>query len=542
MGGANCPETPRQKMIGMMYLVLTAMLALNVSKDILDAFVVVDDAMVTTTGNFSNKIDITYAQFEKLATDQKDKYGESYGKAMELQKATNEICNEIDNMKYEVFSLVDGVSMEEAKEILEGPDGLKGMQSKDNFDKPTNYFCSPETEGGKMAGKKLKQLIDDYRAKVLLLVDEKQREAVDKSLGLRTDAEYKDANGDKETWEGHNFYHVVAAADITLLNKFKSEVKNVEYDILSRLMDVDADAFKFDNVQAKIIPQSRMLFAGSPFEADVIVAAYDSRQTPEVGYRMGSGTLTADSWNSLNKVTDGENGIVHLKIGTGGIGDQSISGLIRLRKPDGEYDYYPFEDKFTVTRPMASISPAKMNVLYANIENPLIISAPVAPEKMSVTSTGGNVVPKGSGTYEIKPAAGMIGKEIEIKVSNKDGGGVLGTMKFRVKKVPDPVAVVGDKTGGRMRKEELAAASVVRAKKQDGFEFDLNWTINSYKVTITKNGKEEPPIPVTGFRFPETLKAKINAATAGTLFEFTEIKASSPAGPINLKDIVIKIR
>lgn len=535
MGATNCPETPRQRMISMMYLVLTAMLALNVSKDILDAFIVVNETMETTNVNFATKVDQSYAMFALQLENEKEKVTPFYNKAMKVKEASDEMVKYLEQIKKELFMKVDKLSEAEVK-----GKSLKDMDAKDNYDVPTEYFIG-QTGSGK--AKEMKNKIEAYKKNLIGIVNNENFPKI-LEKALITDGDYQNASGDKETWEQHNFERLVAAACYTILNKLIGEVKNTEYATVSFLYSaIDAGSFKFDDVKARVIPNSRVVFSGDSYEADIIVAAIDSRQNPSIYWAPGRDTATTNDLDKLQLV-DGEAGIVHLKIPAGGIGDQRYAGLIKLKTAEGD-KYYPFSDAYTVTKPSVAIAAEKMNVFYAGIPNPVGIAAPVAPEKLRIS--WGGLTPKqlGGGKYEVVPSTKLIGQKVTISVSADLGTGKsqnMGSQEFRVKGVPNPVAYIGSNIGsGKVNKNQLMSNPFLTAKMEN-FDFSLAWRITSYKVTVVKNGREVSANTNQGAQFSSQLQGAIRSATAGTTFEFSEIKASSIAGAKNLETIIVRIK
>ncbi len=535
MGATNCPETPRQRMISMLYLVLTAMLALNVSKDILDAFIVVNETLEQTNTNFTSKVDQSYILFAGALENEGAKVKPFYDKALKVKKASEEMVDYITQIKKELFMEVDGLTAEQA----EGKT-LKDMDAKDNYDKPTQYFIG-QTGTGKAT--ELKGKIETYKKNLITIVNNPEYANIIKQ-SLVTEGDFRNTSGEKESWEQHNFDHIVAAATYTILNKLIGEIKNTEYATVSFLYSaIDAGSFKFDNVSAKVIPNSRIVFSGDSYEADIIVAAIDSRQNPSVYWGAGRDTVSVSDIDKLTLV-EGENGMVHLKIPTGGVGDQRYAGIIKLKTAEGD-KFYPFKDAYTVTRPSAAIAAEKMNVLYAGIPNPIAIAAPVAPEKMRISWGGLSPKQMGGGKYEVTPDKNTIGKKIMITVAADLGTGKsqnMGSQEFRVKAVPNPVAYIGSNVGSGKVAKSLLVANPFLTAKMENFDFALAWRITSYKVTVVKNGREVSSTTNAGAQFTESLKGTIRAATAGTTFEFTEIKAQSIAGVKNLENITVRVR
>ena len=538
MGATNCPETPRQKMIGMMYLVLTAMLALNVSKDIIEAFSLVDDTMVSSTANTVAKNESDYSWLEgQKAILGAEKVKDAEQKAMVLKQKTDALINEIEEIKKGLIIYVDN-----AYEDKEGkPKTVATIQSKDERSKPTQYMIEQKN------ATKMKEAIIKYKAEILSLVDDpNQREAMSKTIGLNVEQTFKGKEGaTTQSWEEHNFYDVIMSAAVTLINTTEGEVRNAESKMLEYVKNsISASDFKFDNVSGRAIPNSRMVFTSDKYTADIIVSAYDTKSTPEVYYKTGVDTLTVDQLGSATKL-EGENGLVRLELGASGVGEQRYAGLIKIKAPDGTDQYYPFNDRYMVVKPSATISAEKMNVLYAGIANPVSVSAPVAPDQLSVNFPGCTATRAEAGKFNISVPTSLIGKTVEATVSANVGGKTqaMGSTTFRVKRVPDPRATIGANIrGGKRSKTELTANPFIRAAMGDDFAYDLKWTINSYQVIFISKGYEDNPLTCTGANFSEAVKSKIAKSGSGTTIIFTGIKASCEAGQRTLDEITVRIK
>ena len=537
MGATNCPETPRQKMIQMMYLVYTAMLALNVSAEILNAFVVVDDTLVTSTNIAANQNANDYQWLLGQKTILGAKADDAYNKSQLLKKESDAMVKYIEKMRNELIFAVDGDSLVE-KDGKMVTKAVSDIVKKDNFDVPTDYMINNGH------AKELKNRIKQYKANILKLAKKEDQKRLEEAIGLNVDATYtKDMN--TVSWEEHNFDHIISAASATLLNKMVGEVKNAESVMLNYLKaSISADDFKFDNVTGRSIPKSQMVFSGDSYEADIIVAAYDSKSTPEVWYKMGADTLTEEGLGGAVKL-EGENGLVKLKIGTSGTGEQKFAGVIKIMDPSGQPKYYGFKDKYTVLTPSATIAADKMNVLYAGIANPVSVSGPVASDKLSVSFPGCNLSPQGAGKFNVTVPTSLIGKTVTATVAAKVGESTktLGNTTFRVKKVPDPRAVLGGGIrGGKRAKAELLANPMIRATMGDDFVYDLKWSVNSFRVIIVSKGMEEPAIVCQGAALSEKAKSAIQKASANTVIYFSDIKVSSEAGSRTLDEFSVRIR
>ena len=533
MGATNCPETPRQRMIGMMYLVLTAMLALNVSKDILDAFVVVDETLVTTIRNTEASLANDYNRLEQQKVILgEEKVKDALSQAAQLKKYSDDMVNYIATVKKDLFKAVesDVVNKDGSNK------STKDIENKDNVSKPTDFFINNKR------ATQLKAEIDKYRANILSLVGDGVKGDFDKTMGLNTNERYENNDGTPESWENHNFNGIIMIACVTLLNKTMGEVRNAELMVLKHIFaSISAEDFKFDNVGGRAIPKTQMVFTGNNYEADIIVAAYDSKQNPEVYYKMGVDTLLESQLAGATKL-EGADGLAKLSLAASSVGEFKYAGLIMVKKPDGTPTYYSFKDKYSVVRPSATVAADKMNVLYAGIPNPLSASAPVPPEKLTLTVAGCQVARNTTGGWDVSVPTSMIGKPVTATVSAENQP--LGSTVFRVKGVPNPAATIGGyiKGGKRAKQELLGSSAVIMAQMDRDFVYDMKWTVKSYRVSIAVKGVESAPLVISGAQFSEDLKSRIQSAQPGTAIYFTDIKVSSPAGERSLDDISVRIK
>ena len=208
MGATNCPETPRQNMIQMMYLVYTAMLALNVSAEILNAFVVVDDTLVTSTNIAANQNANDYQWLLGQKTILGAKVEDAYNKSQILKKESDAMVKYIEKMRNELIFAVDGDSLVE-KDGKMVAKSVADIVKKDNFDIPTDYMINNGH------AKELKEQIKKYKANILKLAKPEDQKRLEEALGLNVDATYtKDMN--TVSWEEHNFDHIISSASATL--------------------------------------------------------------------------------------------------------------------------------------------------------------------------------------------------------------------------------------------------------------------------------------------------------------------------------------
>jgi len=534
MGATNCPETPRQRMISMMYLVLTAMLALNVSKDILNAFVIVDETLgrsnqITVSKNAQDYTELR-RQKEILG---EDKVAEQFAQAMQLKDISNEIVDFIEDLRIRYIEFVESAP-------AFNPDGtpksLAQLRMKDNKSKSTLFMIN---DGNAID---LRNRLEEFRTQILSLVNEDDRKTMSATIGLNVHETYKNASGASESWEIHYFENVIFAAGVTLLNKTIGEVRHAESTILKYIISaITKDDYKFANVKGRAIPKSQIVFQGEPFEAEVIVVAYDDQQPVQAWWRMGTGVMTSPEGNMIV----GESGVAHLRIPTNQVGDFNFTGLIKMTGPDGLPKTFPFNNNFTVIAPSATVAADKMNVLYAGIANPVSVSASVPPERISISLSGGTQTKTGPGSYNISVPDNLIGRTVSVNITADMNGRQqsMGSTEFRVKRVPDPEAVLGGAfKGGRIQKNELLANPFLTATMGVDFVYDLRWTVNSFTATFIVRGIEEAPMTSNSRQLTEAIKTKIQNSPAGTVVFFSDIRATSEAGSRTLNTVTAILR
>jgi gliding motility-associated protein GldM len=532
---AGYKETPRQKMIAMMYLVLTSLLALNVSKEIIDTFIIMNESMETTTRTFTNKMDNTYSKFSQQYSLNPNKVGPFWNQAQEVQKLSNELIDYINTIKYEVIITTDAKinTVEEAKNTP-----LDEISSKDRFTEPTRYFFGRSRTGEEGVAGDLKRKLIEYRTKLLQymgLPSDSDR------LGLITEGDFRDADKKKQTWEQHYFYYTVLAADVAILNRLITEVKNAEFDVVSHIYsEVTAEDFKFDQISAKVIANSRYIFEGDKYEAEVIVAAYDTKQNPAVYYMEGVDTIR--SIENARQV-DGEAGVVKLSIPAGAAGLKKYAGIVQVMDPSGIPQNYSFKDEYIVAKPSLTVSATKMNVFYIGVDNPVSISVPgISNDLISPRINVGSLTPASAGNnynYVVRIPKGSTGKAV-ISVDADYGGQNInmGSSEFRIKRVPDPKAFIANVNDGPVSKNAIVAAGAIIPRPPEDFEFDLSFVITSFTFVSVRSG-DIFSSAARGNQLTQEMKTFISNAKRGTKVWLENIIAEGPDGNRRLGTITL---
>jgi gliding motility-associated protein GldM len=532
MGGGKLP--PRQKMIGMMYLVLTALLAMNISKDILNAFVMINESLEKTNNTFSAKNDVAYAAFDKAYSENKEKVGPYYKKAQEVRTLSKELIGYIDELKFKLIRETDKTEANIPDDSL----SLMKVNAKDNYDVPTNILIGSEPaspKDGPFSAKELREKIDSYRDKILSLLDEKTRPGMKIGLVLEGGSE----NGVAKSWEVLNFDHTPLAATITILTKLQTDVRNAESDVVKALFSsVDAGDFKFDAITARVIAPTSYVLLGEEYQADVFVAAYSTTQDPEI--LIGDVDTVTNKLRGNGTPVKVEGGVGRYTIKPTSEGLQKWGGIINLKGPDGSIKPYSFKAEYMVAKAGVVVSPTKMNVLYIGVENPLDISvAGVPAENIEPVLNGGTLSKVGAGKYIAKVQGGT---KATVNVAANFGKDKkqMGSMEFRVKRVPDPVAKFGGKTGSaNINKSDLTTALGVFAEMEN-FDFDLRFDVISFDITTTQ-GQFEVTKTSNNNKLTEEQKGLLKNVKAGQKVYVENVKVKGPDGsirqisPVNLK-------
>ncbi|NTW33002.1 MAG: gliding motility protein GldM [Bacteroidetes bacterium] len=540
---AGYKETPRQKMIGMMYLVLTALLALNVSKDILNAFIIVNEGLETSSKNVISKTEMTQSAFNKALLENPAKVQKFFDKAQLAKKYADELSLYIQDLKTKIVAYADFNIKQRSDDpakwdtAVVRAKNLAKVESKDNYDKPMEILIGT-TEGGENGeGNVLKNKLDEYKKKMISLLDPSlQAEAIKKSP-INTEDIHSVTENKVVNWVVGNFYHTVLAADIAIMSKLLIDVKTVESDIVTSLLaEVTGKDFKFDKIAAKVVAESNYILSGSEYKANIFLAAYDSKKAPEI--------YIGDTNSHVGEKLDQSKFIEGMGVytrGGGGIGEQKYTGWISVVAP-GETSptYYNFASSYMVGQPSATVSADKMNVFYIGVDNPVTISVPgVANEKVKPSMTSGTLTPKGGGKYIVKVGTGYTETTVNVFADFAGRTTSMGASKFRVKRVPDPVAYIGGVKSGTVNKNVIAASKMIVAKLEN-FDFDLTFMVTSFTFLVNIKG-DIIPTACSGNMLSAAVLQKIKVAPSGTRIYFEDIKAKGPDGttrtlsPINLK-------
>lgn len=528
---ASGKASPRQKMINMMYLVLTALLALNVTKEVINAFVTINESVTLSKENLDKKNQNTYTAFAQAMSVDAAKYADVNTRAENVKKGAGDLVKFIEDLKTELISKTDGL-----KPNAPIPP-LREMEKKDDYDTPTNIMCGDDQNGKGKKASELKAKMESYK-KVVVANCPKGTEAdyqkrMDQILNTNDPAKPEDG---KRSWEMVNFYHNPVVATIALLTKIQSDVRNAESQVIDELLtSVDKNIIKLDKLTAKVIANSTVVTIGSEYQADVFLSATSSTMAPEVFIGATTDSIGSTSCKGCDGKTplSVEGGYAKYSDRPGSEGEKKWAGVIRVKKPDGSYEHYPFNASYVAQKPSSVVSADKMNVLYIGVENPMSISVPgVSNDKVKVTIEGGGGALKpnaAAGGGHFNASVTTVGKA-NIKVSAEIDGKVLpmGTFEYRVKRVPDPIATLANQKGGTINKSVLMAGTLIPIL--ENFDFELYFKIVGFKLTITGKGRDLLEFEGTGNQLTPQMRDALSKVRAGDKIFFEYIKAKMAAG------------
>lgn len=507
-GAKNCPETPRQKMIGMMYLVLTAMLALNVSSDILNGFTLVDNSLHTTIESSQQRNTSLYEDFDALNSQNPDKVGPWLNKAREIQKKSDDLFNYIENFKVDIVKLADKDKAD--------PQARK-IEARDNLDVPGQYALVEKN------GEKLKQRINEFRDLVVKEFEGNVKKQ-ETYFTLFSTADVLNSKNEKIPWEASMFEMMPVSAVVTMLTKYQSDIRATETELVQYMKgQTDASDFRVNKIEALVVPNSKFVFRGEKYSARIVLSAVDSTKRPEY-YVNGSKLAT-----EMYELTAGSR-----------MGLNKYSGEIKLPGNDGTVRTYPFESEYMVSEPSATISNVDLNVVYRGIDNNFSISVPgVANENVQVSAVGATVQNKGGGRYVINPTRdGEISVSVIGKIDNKSmnmGGGT-----YRVKPLPKPTAFLVDDSGNQINSGSVSVQKLRGMKLFAGYEEGEVIKANFQVISFTMRGEGAGVSSVKGVNLDLDLVNKLRIDRDLTIFD---IKAVGPDGKVRpLNVIYVKIK
>lgn len=516
-----------------MYLVLTAMLALNVSKEILDAFVTVNNGLETTGRSFDKDIAQLYAKFDEKKSIDPLRVQAMWVKAQEAKRLSKDIGSYIEEMKKMLLRETEGYEKKEEDTIR-----LEYVEGKDRYDVPTNILCGNSEDGKDGQAHVLRQKLDAYKKAMLDLLPPAEQAAMHLSIESKDPTD----GGEFRTWEMKTFYHTPLAADITILSKIQDDVKSAEADIVEALLkQTDSDIIPFDTVAARVIASTNYVLMNDTFRADIFLAAFNKTLKPQIllgKFDTATGKMIG-AYDSVNV----SNGLGKYFVIPSREGIYEYEGVINMTTPKGIVKHYPFKSEYIVARPALTVSADKMMVMYAGLENPISVSVPGVPnEKAHVSCDNGTLIPLGNGKYKVVNPVG--GRKCKIAVTADMENGEkksMGVMEFTVKNLPKPETSISGCPTGRVKAATLGSAiGIMSIYPATDFE-DAKCKVGSYHMEIFQNGIAMEDKTYSGNLFDKAMQDKLRKLRPGAKVYITDIKTNGPGGPSKGNDLSFTI-
>ena len=494
------PVSPRQKMINLMYVVLMAMLALNISSEVLNGFSIVEESLNRTTANSSKENEVLYDNFAEQMKANPAKVKEWFDKATAVKRMSDSLYNYAQQLKLQIVQEADGKDA-----------NVLDIKSKDNLEAASHVMLAPGTG----QGHKLFNAINSFRNRILAMVsDPHQRSIIESNLTTKLP---KNAHTMGKNWEEYMFEDMPVAGAVTLLSKLQSDVRYAEGEVLHTLVsNIDMKDIRVNKLSAFVIPESRTVISGDQFSAQIVMAAVDTTQQPEIyvgGQRISNG---------LYRFT------------AGAVGEYQFGGYITMRDGSGNVIRRDFTQKYTVVAPSATVSADLMNVLYAGYDNPISVSIPGVPlNAVQASMSGGSFRSIGMGKYIARPSA--VGNDVTINVASNDNGKSrqMGKFTFHVRKLPDPAAYITVGTdrfrGGGLAKASLMGANGIKAAIDDGI-LDIQFKVVSFETVFFDNMGNAVPMASAGANFSERQRDTFRKLSRGKRFYISRITAVGPDG------------
>lgn len=505
----SIPKEPRQLMINLMYLVLTALLALNVSAEVMNAFFSLDRGLKNSRDIVEKNNTSLTAAIEKAATDYPSPQAEDYkNRAKQAGQMVEEFVAYVEGIRKGLFEKAGG-------ENPKVPGQPKDIRNKDIT---TKMFVNDGL------GNEIEQKIKDLRAKLTDIVD-KDGGTVS---SLPLDVEELPKGTTAKNWSEFKFKQMPVAAVFPLLGKIQSDAKNSATAVLNYCATkVQGTDLKFDKFVPGVAPKKNYVILGEEFEAEVFLSAFSSKT------------------DNVNINVDGRN--VPLKDGIGTftekpstVGEKKYTVTINLKNPTtGTTETVKKEFSYEVGQRSIAVQLDKMNVFYIGVENPISVSAAgVSSNDVKVAATGVNVANKGGGHFTI--TATTPGEAV-LTVS---APGVSQRFTYRVKRIPDPTPLLGAKHKSKqMANGEFKAQGGIAAVLES-FDFDAKCDIVGFEVTYLPKRQDPISKQNSGARWNSEAQDMINKAKPGDAYFFDEIKCKCPgdAAARNLGGLAFKIR
>lgn len=491
---AGGKETPRQRMIGILYLVLLGLIALSIPDSLLDSFKNITRSLDASRKNVTTSLTTTYGAFEATKLkEQPEKAGMLLAKAKDASKIADELNSYIEELKAELIKKGGNIN----------PD-IDDVDARESLD------ISSEVMINDKKANVLKEKIESTKTKLLTLLG---KDSVGVNFSLNANDPKPVKGFANKTWQNAYFGEgIPLGAALTTLAKVQADNKNAENEVVKRILGkVDQAQVTLNQFKAVAVAPTSYVLSGQQYKAEIFLTAYDQNSNPTITVG-GSPVPTASGVGTYTTTASGE-------------GLRTWTGQLLVKQVDGPPKAYTVTGSYMVAKPSAVVSPDKMNVLYIGIPNPISVSAPGVPKEAIKVSMSGGSVSGSNGHYTATVSSVGTAKVTVLG----DKGMVLGTSEFRVKRIPDPKAMFAGKSGGKTSAANIRAQDRLFAKL-DNFEFDAKFNVTRFNLIIIKPRQDAATFTTTGGELSGAMRAAMNGVTPGTTVVFQDIIAVGPDG------------
>ncbi len=516
----NSGNANRQKMINLMYIVFIAMLALNVSSEVLDGFAKVEQSLKLSIASTETQNQLLRSEMEQAYQANPKKVGVWYQKGLNLSTKTDSLFNYIQSLKLMIAQETDGDDA-----------NVDSLEKKDYLGASEEVMLNPLSKRGEV----LKGQINEY-SKLLdsLLPNSEAKQSLMALFETK-----KSEDNERATWEEQTFDGMPSASAITLLTKMQADLRYTEGYVYSSLMkQIDAGDIRVNKLSALVVPESKVVLRGTPYKAQIILSSIDSTQSPDI-FVNGA---------NLPKEAKG-----NYSVNTNKLGQFTVQGYIDAKAPSGDIQRTPFKSEYRVIEPMVSVAPTLMNVLYAGINNELKITVPGVPmSQVSATLSGSGTLARKGNLWVVKPR--KVGELVKVAVYAKLANGkntLMGHSELKVRALPDPSPYIALTTadgkpkrfkGGSISKRQLIAAGGVKAAIDDSL-VDFAYQVVKFQLISYDSMGNALPEMSQGSKFTARQISKIRNTRRGKRLYITKIIARGADGierRIPSLDLIIK--
>ena len=488
--------TPRQKMINLMYLVFIAMLALNMSKEVLSAFGILNNKITESNSLTDTRNESSFQQLAQKASEQPLQYGDKKAKVEKIRALSKEFS-----------SYIEGIKSEVTKEFKADKEGNLPYEQMDKGDLIDNMFFTGDKVSTK--GKVFLDKINSFPSQIKAIGGSSIADSEMKKIEKRfaTAAVYSEKAGAKLPWIDYNYKGFPLIATITKLTQLQADIKTTESDVMTGMFQSDlVAAASLTAYQPIVVLDKSVFFSGEAVTGRVILGKFDP-------------SLVAKSVIVNGSSVRAEAGQAKFSFGAGNVGEHDINGSFNFDE-NNKVVSLPIKDKYVVVaRPnSANISADKMNVVYRGLPNPMTISfAGISDDKVVANAPGMAKAGK-PGAYNLTPGSGT---EVMVSVSGKlpDGSTVSDKKSFRIKGIPPPQGAIAGEMGSAKGSKSRLEVAQVSAKLSD-FAYDLTFQVTQFSFKVSG----QPTVIVNGDRVNGQCKAAMARSTRGDVISIFDIK------------------